>query len=148
MFDFTVLHRTVLGQDISKQSTKFRRVPFTLAQFIKQLAPGFVGTDRECAIERAARGDDAQILVQHDERLAHGVDDRMCERRCVMAVDEVLAEHNGSPLRELAASTLLEHGPPATHYVRNIHSRTGFTNRRDKLRAVPRPRPFKIEQPA
>ncbi len=36
---------------------------------------GLLGFDRKDPIERAARRDHAKVGVEHDERLAHGVDD-------------------------------------------------------------------------
>ena len=38
-------------------------------------AHGLLGLDRKDAIEGAVGGDDVQFLVEHDERLADGVDD-------------------------------------------------------------------------
>jgi hypothetical protein len=67
--------------------------PFTVAELIEQLVLRVLRIDRESSIERTARGDNAQILVEHDERFAHRVDDRVRERRSVVPVDKLFAEH-------------------------------------------------------
>ena len=42
--------------------------------------PAFLALDLERLVEGAAGGDDAQLLVEHQQRLAHGIHDGLRER--------------------------------------------------------------------
>ena len=55
-------------------------IPLAIAQFVEQPSLRAAGTGRKGSIKRAAGSNYAKIFVEHDERLAHSVDDRVCER--------------------------------------------------------------------
>ena len=59
------------------------------------MALGISGIDFECLIERAACGDDAQVLVEHQEGLAHH--GRNCIRKSAGAlrIAKLFFEHGG-----------------------------------------------------
>ncbi len=80
IFDLIVLHHAVLGYDLFQEQAKLRNVPVTIAQLVKQPAFGIFGSNLECPIERAARGDHAQVLVEHQNRFTNRVYDRLCKR--------------------------------------------------------------------
>src|SRR5580704_9216795 len=79
MLDFIALHHALLGNNFFQQHTKLRNVPLSIAQGIKKSAIGVLGADLECRIERAARGDHAQLFVEDKNRLADSVDDALSE---------------------------------------------------------------------
>jgi hypothetical protein len=55
---------------------------------IKQVAADIVAHKPEGLIERPARGDDAQVMVEHDQRVTDGIDDGMRERKSVFEIDK------------------------------------------------------------
>src|ERR1700682_4162514 len=79
MLDFIAVHHAMLGNNFFQQHAKFWNVPLAIAQRVKKSAFGVVGADLECRIERAARGDHAQGVVEYKNRLAHGVDNTLSE---------------------------------------------------------------------
>ena len=80
IFDLIVLHHAVLGYDLFQEQAKLRNVPVTIAQFVKQPAFGISGSNPECPIERAARSDHAQVLVEHQNRFTNRIYDRLRKR--------------------------------------------------------------------
>ena len=44
MLNFIFIHRAVIGYDFFQQQTKLGNIPFTVAQLIKMLSLGFVGS--------------------------------------------------------------------------------------------------------
>ena len=62
------------------------------AQRVKKPALGVVGTDLEGRIKRAARGNHAQLLVEHENRLADGVDNALSERPGICDLAELFPE--------------------------------------------------------
>ena len=70
----------MLGNDFFQQHSKLWNVPLAIAQRVKQPALGVLGADLECRIEGAARGDHAQLFVEHKNRLADSVDNALSER--------------------------------------------------------------------
>jgi hypothetical protein len=94
MLNLIALHHAVLGYDFFQEQTKFWNIPYTVAQFIKQLAFGIVGIDLECPTEGAARGDNAQILVEYQERLPHSGHNCLGEYTSVFQVRELFSEHD------------------------------------------------------
>src|SRR5690348_13703332 len=84
----------MLRNDLLEQLTQARDVPLAAAQLVEQTAFDLVGRHLEGEIERPAGGDDAQLAVEHDERLAHGVDDRMLQfAPAIGAVERVVICH-------------------------------------------------------
>ena len=92
MLDLIALHHAFLGQDFFQQRAELRDVPLSVAQRIKQPALGVLGADLEDRIERPVRRDHAQILVQHENRLAHGVDNALGERQRVRDDGELFSK--------------------------------------------------------
>ena len=80
MLDFIALHHALLGYDFFQQHAKLWNVPLSIAQRVKKPALGVLGADLECRIEGAARGDHAQVFVEHKNRLADSVDNALSER--------------------------------------------------------------------
>ena len=39
-------------------------------------------------VEGSARGDDAQVLIEHKDRVANGIDDGICERKFVLNIND------------------------------------------------------------
>src|SRR5580704_4229342 len=74
VLDLAILHRATFGKDPSEQRSQPRRIPFAIAQFVEQLALRVPGIDRKGTIKRSARSNNAQILVEHHEGFAHGID--------------------------------------------------------------------------
>src|SRR5580700_5267773 len=79
MLDFIALHHALLGNNFFQEHTKLRNVPLSIAQRVKKSAFGVLGTDLECRIEGAARGDHAQVFVEHKHGLADSVDNALSE---------------------------------------------------------------------
>src|ERR1700722_5458779 len=92
MLDFIALHHALLGNNFFQQHTKLRNVPLSIAQGIKKSAIGVLGADLECRIERAARGDHAQLFVEDKNRLADSVDDALSECPCIGDGGELFLE--------------------------------------------------------
>ena len=62
------------GLDRGQEFAKRRHIEMVACS--QEMSPDEVlGLDRKDAMERARRGDDAQLLVQDDQRLANGGDD-------------------------------------------------------------------------
>src|ERR1700731_1817913 len=80
MLDFIALHHALLGNDLFQQYAKLRNVPLSIAQCVKQPAFGVLGADLERRIERAARGDHAQVFVEYEDGFADSVDNTLSER--------------------------------------------------------------------
>ena len=92
MLDLVALHHALLGYDFLEQHAELRNVPLAIAQRVKRPALGVVGLDPEGRIKGAARGDHAQLLVEHKNGLADGVDNALSERPRVCDVRELRSE--------------------------------------------------------
>src|SRR5579864_9474437 len=101
MLDFIAVHHALLGNDFFQQHAKFWNVPLSIAQRVKKSAFGVLGADLECRIERAARGDHAQVFVEHKNGLANGVDDALSECPRIADAGELFPKagslHKASP---------------------------------------------------
>ena len=75
MLDFVVFHGSLLGNYFSKQQTELRNIPLTVSEVIEKFALSVVGIDFERQIERSARSNDPQILIEDNERFSNRVDD-------------------------------------------------------------------------
>jgi len=73
----------------------------TVAQFIKMLSLNIIGIRPERHIERPARGDDPQVIVEDDHRFSNGVYHRLRERTGVFDFAELLFKH-GRPFARCA----------------------------------------------
>src|ERR1700730_2501552 len=90
MLDFAVFHRAMLREDSSKQRSQRGFIPLSVAEFVEQLTLGGHGTDCEDTIECPGSRHDAQIFVEDDKRFADGINDRVCKRRGLLSVRELL----------------------------------------------------------
>ena len=101
VLDLIPLHDAVFGYDLLEQHAKLRNVPLAIAQCVEQPALGILGADLETGIEGPARSDHAKSFVEHQHRLADGVDDAMSKRACIRDVGELLSEigrlHRNAP---------------------------------------------------
>jgi hypothetical protein len=70
----------MLRGDVGQQRAQFRDVPLAIAQRVHRQTLHLLTLHPECQVERAVRGDDAQLLVEHQQGLADGVDDRLGKR--------------------------------------------------------------------
>lgn len=61
--------------DVFKKPAKSGDVPLGLAQFVEKAAAGVGSCNAERAVEGKARPHDAQLLVEHHQRLADSVKD-------------------------------------------------------------------------
>src|SRR6185312_417421 len=94
VLDLVFFHRRMLWNDLLEQLAQRRDVPLAAAQLVEQAAFDLVGRHFEGEIERPARGDDAHLAVEHDERLADGVDDRMLQLApAIGAVERIVICH-------------------------------------------------------
>ena len=73
----------MLGQDLFQERPQRRDVPLAVAQRVEQPPLRFLAVGLERFVEGAAGGDDAQVLIQHQQGLAHGVDDGLSQRPAV-----------------------------------------------------------------
>jgi hypothetical protein len=75
VLDLVAVHDKLLRQDFFQQHPQRGDVPLAVAQRVQQPALRILRVGAEGVVERAAGGDDAQVLIQDKEWLAHGVDD-------------------------------------------------------------------------
>jgi hypothetical protein len=80
VLDFIALHHALLGYDFFQQHAKLWNVPLSIAQRVEKPTFGVLGTDLECRIEGATRGDHPQVFVEDENRLADRIDDALRER--------------------------------------------------------------------
>jgi hypothetical protein len=88
LLDLVILHHALLRDDLFQKQMQRRNVPLTIAQRAKQLALRIAATDLECLIERAARREHAEVLVERQERFPNGIDDRLRELACFLDLRE------------------------------------------------------------
>src|ERR1700688_3413214 len=79
--DFILLNSRVIRRDRFQQLTKLWYVPMTVFDLIKQMATNILTGELKDLIEGAARSGDALIPVEHQERVANGINNRMRERQ-------------------------------------------------------------------
>ena len=77
VLDLVALDRQALGDHRLEQVAQIGDVPLPIAELVERPADGLVATDLEGLEERAAGGHDAEIAVEHEQGLAHGVDDAL-----------------------------------------------------------------------
>ena len=98
MLDFVIFHHSALGYNFFQKQTKSWNIPLTITQRVKRPPLSVVAADFECVIEGAARGEHAEILVEHQERFANGIDDRL--RKCTRFLDrgeQFIVDEGGLP---------------------------------------------------
>ena len=70
-----ILDDSLAVPEAVEEDAQRRDIEAALIDRVELSAHGLLGLDRKGAVEGAARGDDVKLLVEHDERLANGVDD-------------------------------------------------------------------------
>src|SRR5665213_1378399 len=75
--DFVALDGRAIFCDRIEQLPQLGNIPLAAVDIEKNLAAKIVTGELKGLIKGAAGGDDALILVEHQERIAHGVDDRV-----------------------------------------------------------------------
>ena len=81
--DFVSLDRRMILGDRFQNCAKLRDIPLTIVDLVNQMTADILIDEMEGLIEGPARGDDAQVVVEHQKRIANGIDDGMRERGCV-----------------------------------------------------------------
>ena len=66
---------SLAASEVVEKDAQRRDIEAALIDCVELSAHGLLGLDRKDAVKRAARGDDVEVLVEHDERPANGVDD-------------------------------------------------------------------------
>ena len=66
--------------DRFENCAQLRDIPLTIFNLINQMSPDILIDELEDLIESPARSNDAQLLVEHQKRVADGIDDRTRER--------------------------------------------------------------------
>ena len=74
VLDLEILDGRAARQQLFEQLAQPRDVPLAVADLVDEPAQHVVRRDREGAVERAVGAFDAQVLVEHQQRLAHRVD--------------------------------------------------------------------------
>ena len=92
-----VVQHTVIGSDLFQQRAQGRNIPLAITQRVQQLALRFLPVDAECQVERAACRNDAQVLVEDQERLAHRINDGLRKRATILNVSKWHAPGHGFP---------------------------------------------------
>ena len=93
MFNFIIIHRTVVRYDFFQQCSKLWNVPLAGTQVVKMLASGIIGIGCELDIEGSTRCDDPQVFVENDERFTNGVHHCLGKGTSVFDLAELLFEH-------------------------------------------------------
>jgi hypothetical protein len=75
VFQREIVEVGACGQDRLKKMPQRRDVPLAAAQVVKGRLLGVLGRNRERGAKGAVGGHHAQIGVQHEERLTHGIHD-------------------------------------------------------------------------
>jgi len=88
---------------------KLRDIPLAIVNFINQMPADILIKEMEDLKEGRARGNDTQVVVEHQKRVANSIDDGMRERRCVWNSSEWRSHQCGGNTK--AASEF-----PQTHF--------------------------------
>jgi hypothetical protein len=89
--DFVSLHHGVLWRDVLQQQPKLGDIPLAIAQPIYRTTLNVLTIHPECLMESAVCSDNAQVLSEHQERIADRIYDRLRERVRFIEVYERLA---------------------------------------------------------
>src|SRR4029077_6648040 len=85
------LHHGVLWSDVLQQQPKFGDIPLAVAQPIYRPTLNVLTVHPERLIESAVCGDNTQILIKNQERIADRIHERLRERGRLIEVDKRLA---------------------------------------------------------
>lgn len=87
LLNFVRIHHAMLWRDVLQQQPKLRDVPLAVAKRINGAALDVLPLHHERHIESAVCRDDTQVLIEDQERLADGIDDRLSKRVRTIRVD-------------------------------------------------------------
>src|SRR5208282_4846462 len=73
--DFVILDDWLAEPEAVEVAAQRRDIEAAIIDRVELSAHGLLRLDRKGAVEGAARGDDVELLIEHDERLTNGVDD-------------------------------------------------------------------------
>ena len=90
-FDFVSLHHGVLWRDVLQQQPKFGNIPLAIAQPIYRTTLNVLTIHPERLMESAVSSDNAQVLIENQERIADRIYDRLRERVRFIELYERLA---------------------------------------------------------
>jgi hypothetical protein len=120
----------VMRDDRREQAAQRWNVPLAIAQLIKQTAHGFLSGHPESAIKCSAGNDNAQRAVEHEERFADGVHDRLFQAAALVGADHKIGLRSNvckstpTRLRSQARLTLgslsIKDTPETRSYVRHL----------------------------
>src|SRR5450830_1400613 len=86
--DFISLDRLMVLGNRFQKGAKLRDIPLTIVNFINQMPANILIGELEGLVKGSARGDDAQVLVEHQKRVANRINDSVRERDSVWNLDE------------------------------------------------------------
>ncbi|HEV2699686.1 MAG TPA: hypothetical protein VGU90_16965 [Terriglobales bacterium] len=89
--DFVSLHHGVLWRNVLQQQPKLGDIPLAIAQPIYRTTLNVLTIHPECLMESAVCSDNAQVLIENQERIADRIYDRLRERVRFIEVYERLA---------------------------------------------------------
>jgi len=78
--DFVSLHHGVLGRNVLQQQPKLGDIPLAISQPIYRTTLNILTIQLERLMESAVCSDDAQVLIENQERIADRIYDRLRER--------------------------------------------------------------------
>ena len=84
--DLEAFHHLVLRDNLFQKQPEFRDVPKTVFQIVDFMPLRRRSRHFERSIEGAARNNDSQILIEHEERFADRVHDRFGQQECLFAI--------------------------------------------------------------
>src|SRR5680860_197476 len=79
VLDLIGLYGAPFRNDVFEERPEARNVPLSIAQVEDQLAFRLAWRHREGPVERAARGNHAQVRVEHQKGLPYGIDDGLSQ---------------------------------------------------------------------
>ena len=91
VLDLVGLDGAALWNDVFEDLAEPWNIPFPVAQLEEQSAFSFPWRHRERPVERAARGNHAQVRVEHQKGLPYGVDDGLSQVMPMRDVGERIA---------------------------------------------------------
>ena len=109
VLDLISLDGAALWNDVLEESPKPRNVPLAVAEIEEQSTLCLAGRHGEGAVERAARGNHAQVRIEHQKGLPYGVDDGLSQVMPMRDGGEGLrlATPESSALSDLSARWIL-----------------------------------------
>ena len=75
VLDLVAVDHGVVREDLLDEHPQLGDVPLPVAQVVDEVPDGLLGRHLEGRVEALVRGEDLQVVVQHHQRLAHGLDD-------------------------------------------------------------------------